>query len=209
MQDRWSWDDVIKEMQEILWEFIKEHYIFPSEQEKIGKNAMMKIISNALRRFIHALNKYYVKRGMSPLNQFGYITPNEWNTFVQQHTTPEATTLSNKMKELNTKNKFRHKLGPRGYRAGMPKWVKKGQELRDVGIPNPREGCTVHTRNWIRGHSRTDDSGRLNTSSSKVTSMIEKVKTLAAKEKTGEFKSQWERDQLSAALENEEHCSCP
>jgi hypothetical protein len=35
--------------------------------------------------------------------------------------------------------------------------------------------------------------------------MIEKAKTLTAKEKTGEFKSQWERDQLSVALENEEH----
>jgi hypothetical protein len=33
----WSWDDVTKEMQETLWGFIKEHYIFPSEQEKIGK----------------------------------------------------------------------------------------------------------------------------------------------------------------------------
>jgi hypothetical protein len=35
--------------------------------------------------------------------------------------------------------------------------------------------------------------------------VIEKAKTLAAKEKTGEFKSQHERDQLSVALENEEH----
>jgi hypothetical protein len=35
--------------------------------------------------------------------------------------------------------------------------------------------------------------------------MIEKSKTLTAKEKTGKFKSQWERDQLSAALKNEEH----
>jgi hypothetical protein len=40
---------------------------------------------------------------------------------------------------------------------------------------------------------------------SEVTSVVEKAKTLATKEKTGEFKSQWERDQLSAALENEEH----
>jgi hypothetical protein len=64
-------------MQETLWEFIKEHYIFPSEQEKIGKNATMKTISNALRRFRHALNKYYVPRGLSLLNWFGYITPNE------------------------------------------------------------------------------------------------------------------------------------
>jgi hypothetical protein len=54
----------------------------------------------------------------------------------------------------------------------------------------------VRTRNWNRGRSRTDDSGRLITSSSEVTSMVEK---------TDEFKSQRERDQLSAALKNEEH----
>jgi hypothetical protein len=111
---------------------------------------MIKIISNTLRRFRHALNKYYVQRGLSPLNRFGYIMPNEWDTFVQQHTTPQAVALSNKMKELNVKNKFRHKLGPRGYKAAMPKWVKKEQELHNARIPDPLEGFTVHTRNWIR-----------------------------------------------------------
>jgi hypothetical protein len=87
----------------------------------------------------------------------------------------------------------------------MPKWPKKEQELRDAGMSDPLEGCTVRTRNWIRGRSRIDDSGRLIPSSSEVTSVIEKGKTLTAQEKTGEFKSQWERDQLSIALENEEH----
>jgi hypothetical protein len=109
----------------------------------------MKTISNALRRFRHALHKYYMQRGLSPLNQFGYITPNEWDTFVQQYTTPQAVALSNKMKELNAKNKFRNKLGSRGYKAEMPKWAKKEQELHDAGIPDPLEGCTMHTRNWI------------------------------------------------------------
>jgi hypothetical protein len=33
----WFWDDVTKEMQETLWGFIKEHYIFSSEQEKLAK----------------------------------------------------------------------------------------------------------------------------------------------------------------------------
>jgi hypothetical protein len=47
----------------------------------------------------------------------------------------------------------------------------------------------MHTRNWIQGHSHIDDSGRLIISSSEVTSVAEKAKTLAAKEKTGEFKS--------------------
>jgi hypothetical protein len=85
-------------MEETLWGLIKEHYIFPSEEEQIDKNATMKTISNALRRFKHALNKYYVQRGLSPLNQFGYITSNEWDTFVLQHTTPEAIALTIKMK---------------------------------------------------------------------------------------------------------------
>jgi hypothetical protein len=47
-------------MQDSLWGLIKEHYIFPSEQEKIDKNATLKTISNALRRFRHAIKKYYV-----------------------------------------------------------------------------------------------------------------------------------------------------
>jgi hypothetical protein len=33
----WSWDDVSKYMQETLWGFIKEHYVFPFEQEKWQK----------------------------------------------------------------------------------------------------------------------------------------------------------------------------
>jgi hypothetical protein len=55
-------------MQQTLWGFIKEYYIFTSEQKKIGKNATIKTISNALRRFNHALNKYYVQRALSLLN---------------------------------------------------------------------------------------------------------------------------------------------
>jgi hypothetical protein len=192
-------------MQETLWEFIKEHYIFSSEQEKIGKHAMMKIISNALQRFRHTLNKYYVQRGLSPLNRFEYIIQNEWDTFVQQHTTPQVVALSNKIKELITKNKFRHKLEHGGYKAVMPKWVKKEQELHDAVIPDPLEDCTIRTRNLIRGRSRTDDRRQWITSSSEVTSVVQKSKTLIAKEKIGEFKSQRERDQLSATLENEEH----
>jgi hypothetical protein len=73
---------------------------------------------------MHALNKYYVQRVLSPLNWFGYITPNEWDRFVQQHTTPDAITLNNKMKELNVKNKFKHTLGLGGYKAVMPNWTK-------------------------------------------------------------------------------------
>jgi hypothetical protein len=93
------------------------------------------------------------------------------------------------MKELNVKNKFRHKLGPGGYKVAMPKWAKKEQELHEVGIPDPLEGWMVRIINRIWGRSHIDDNERLITSSSEVTSVVEKAKTLTTKENIGEFKS--------------------
>jgi hypothetical protein len=95
----------------------------------------------------HALNKFYIESGVSPLNQFGFITPNEWNTFQQLHTTLEAIVISNRMKELIGKNKFNHRLGPGRYKAAIPLWTKKEHELREAGIPDPLEGCTLRTKN--------------------------------------------------------------
>jgi hypothetical protein len=79
---------------------IKAHYVFPSEHEELGKRATILTIGRALRRFGHALNKFYVQPGVSPLNQFGFVTPKEWNIFQQLHTTSEAMALSNRIKEI-------------------------------------------------------------------------------------------------------------
>jgi hypothetical protein len=112
---------------------------------------------------------------------------------------------SNRMKELIQKNKFKHKLGPSGYKAAIPLWTKKEQEFREAGIPDPQEGCTLHMRNWIWGWSRIDDKGQLVSSNSDITRVIENAKDLITKEKTDKFKLQRQKDQLSAALDTEEH----
>jgi hypothetical protein len=80
--------DVLVNEKEALWELIKAHYFFPSEHEEHGKRATILTIGRAHRRFKHALNKFYVHPGVSLFNQFGFITPNEWNTFQQLHITP-------------------------------------------------------------------------------------------------------------------------
>jgi hypothetical protein len=69
----------------------------------------------------------------------------------------------------------------------MPKWTKKEEELHATGIPDRLEGCMLRMKNIIRGCSRMDDRGQLITSSSEVTKVIKKAKTLIDKEKTGEF----------------------
>jgi hypothetical protein len=125
---------------------IKEHYVFPSEHEEHGKRVTILTIGRAFQRFRHAL-KFYVQPGVSLFNRFGFITPYEWNTFKELHTTPEAMARINKMKELIRKNKFKHRLGPGRYKAAIPLWTKKEQELREAGIPDPLEGCTLRMRN--------------------------------------------------------------
>jgi hypothetical protein len=81
------------------------------------------------------------------------------------------------MKELNKKNKFTHRLGPGGYKAAMPKWTKREQELHAAGIPDPLEGCTLRTKKFICGRSHMNDNGQLITSSSEVIEVIKKAKT--------------------------------
>jgi hypothetical protein len=63
------------------------------------------------------------------------------------------------MKELIQENKFKHRLGPDGYKAAIPLWTKKEQRLREARILDPLEGCTLCMRNCIRGRSHIDDKG--------------------------------------------------
>jgi hypothetical protein len=115
-----DWGVVPVNKKEALWKLIKAHYVYPFEHEERGKRATIITIGRALRRFRHALNKFYVQTGVSPFNRFGFITPNEWNTFKELHTTPEAMPRSNRMKELIQKNTFKHRLEPGGYNATIP-----------------------------------------------------------------------------------------
>jgi hypothetical protein len=117
---------------------------FPSENEELGKRDTILTIGRAIRRFRHALNIFYVQLGVSPLNRFGFITPNEWNTFQQLYTTLEVIVLSNRMEELIQKNKFKHSLGSGGYKAVIPLWTKKEQSFMKLGyrIPLKVVRCT-------------------------------------------------------------------
>jgi hypothetical protein len=117
-------------------------------------------------------------------------------------------TCNNRMKALIQKNKFKHRLGPSGYKVAIPLWRKNEQELREARIPDPLEGCMLCMRNWIWGPSHIDNNGQLITSNSDITRVIENAKDLITKEEIGEFKPQRQKDQLSTALETEEHRGC-
>jgi hypothetical protein len=115
-----DWGAVPVNENEALRELIKAHYVFPSEHEECGERATILTIGRALRRFRHTLNTFYVQPVVSSFNRFGFITPNEWNTFKELHTSPKSMACSNKMKELIQKNNFKHRQGPGGYKVAIP-----------------------------------------------------------------------------------------
>jgi hypothetical protein len=128
-----DWGTVPVNEKEALWELVKAHYVFPFEHEERGKTITILTIGRALRRFRHSLNKFYVQPGVSLLNRFGFITPNEWNTFQQLHTTPKAMARNNRMKELIQKNKFKSRLGPGGYRLQSHSGQRRSNNFIKLG----------------------------------------------------------------------------
>jgi hypothetical protein len=65
-----------------LWRAIKEKYIFPPQFLDCGEKATLYTVGRALRIFRCNLNKDYVKKGLTPFNDYGFITPDNWTTFV-------------------------------------------------------------------------------------------------------------------------------
>ena len=100
---------------------MKKHYIFPPELADDAKIATIKTIGKCHRVFRCNLNKDYVVQGLTPFNRIGFIMPNEWTECVSQQTSEEASPRNRQFKELNKKNKYKHFIGPGGYKAKIPK----------------------------------------------------------------------------------------
>jgi hypothetical protein len=199
-----DWGIVPVNEKEALWELIKAHYVLPSEHEECGKRATILTIARTLLRFRYALNKFYVQPGVS--RSIGLGSSHQTNVTPFNNCIPlQKLWRNNRMKELIQKNKFKHRLGPGGYKVAITLWTNKKQEIREAGVPDPLEGCTLCTRNWIWGRSRIDDNRQLVTSNSNISRVIENAKDLVAKEKIDKFKPRRQKDQLSAALTTEEH----
>ena len=77
-----DWRKIFDEHKQFLWAEIKKYYVFPPYLADDAKIANIKTIGKCLRTFRWELNKEYVRHGLTLFNQFGFITPNKWNTFV-------------------------------------------------------------------------------------------------------------------------------
>jgi hypothetical protein len=65
-----------------LWKAIKAKYIFPPQFLDDGEKATMHTMGRTLPTFRYNLNKDYVKKGLTPFKNIGFITPDDWSTFI-------------------------------------------------------------------------------------------------------------------------------
>ena len=72
-------------------------------------------MGESFRRWRSELNKNYIQKGLTPFNEFGKITPSQWEELVAQKTLPEALELNARNIELAKRNKHHYHLGPSGY----------------------------------------------------------------------------------------------
>ena len=126
---------------------LKLNFRFPEGKQELVKNAF-KIMGESFRRWRSELNKKYIQKGLTPFNEFGNITPSQWEELVAQKTSLEALKLSAHNTKLAKRNKHHHHLGPNGYYDKEEQFGKMDEEAvasRNIDVKNLK----VRSRNWI------------------------------------------------------------
>ena len=98
------------------------------------------------------LNKNFIQKKLTPFNEYGNITPSQWEELVAQKTSPEALKLSARNTKLAKRNKHHHHLGPGGYYVKEEKFRKIDEEAaaaRNIDVTNLK----VRSRNWMYARS--------------------------------------------------------
>jgi hypothetical protein len=147
---------VVSQMRKMkeLWKAMKIKYIFPTEVLDRDEKATLYTMGRALQTFRCNLNKDYVKKGRTPFNDFCFVTPDDWTTFINLRTSNEALEVNQNIQGLSKMRKWNPNLGPGGYKAKIKGWRLKEQQGREVGRPDILEVVSECTQNYILGWSK-------------------------------------------------------
>ena len=118
------------------------------------------MMEESFRCWRSELNKKYIQNGLTPFNEFGNITPSQWEELVAQKTSSEALELSACNTELAKRNKHHHHLGPGGYYAKEEQFRKIYKEAAVAGNIDVTN-LKVRSRNWIYARSTESSDGNL------------------------------------------------
>jgi hypothetical protein len=74
---------------------------------------------------------------------------------MKQEETEQASSASVNFKELRSRNKSEHSMGPAGYTVKLEQWEEEDIQLAATGIPNPYDAYTNdRSKNLLRARSK-------------------------------------------------------
>nr|BAX25092.1 hydroxyproline-rich glycoprotein -like [Oryza australiensis] len=101
-----SWEQVDDNLKNFIWNELQKWFVYLPGLEALGKEFALKTIGGRWRQWKSDLNTNYVQKNKSPFEDYGGITPTEWDRIVAKMTSPEALARRKKMSDLAKRNKY-------------------------------------------------------------------------------------------------------
>lgn len=201
-----DWRQVPNETKEFLWTELKKVFQYPRGTKEEAKEHALKQFGQSYRRWRWELNTNFVKKNLTPFNEYGRITPTQWKEFVRQKTSETAQNISTHFSEMAKKNMHRPFLGPGGYRAHVDKWNREREGIIVKGLSDLYEGLNDRAFGWVKACEVKNAEGNnpafLKPETEEV---VGKIKEYAELEKAGKWVPNREIYSLRLAIGTKEH----
>ncbi|KAL6650311.1 hypothetical protein ACP70R_009236 [Stipagrostis hirtigluma subsp. patula] len=185
--------------------YIQPRLEFAPEMKETAIKAAWVKISKARRVFRSNLVTKFLAKGIQPFAHYQFLEEADWKVFINQKSTQEAVEKSLKGKELRSKDKHNHNLGPTGYKGAIPKWLKEDAKLEAEGKPNPWKQYPGRTQPYLRARGKLTEDGEISFNSNEIQQVSHKVLEKVSESSEGSVTGVREHDILTEALGNPEH----
>src|SRR5438128_1995922 len=167
----------------------------------------MKIANKAFKDWKGNLNIDYVqKKGRSPFEKYGMITPDDWAAFVEKKSSEAAKLLTKQRSELAKKNVHPYTMGSSGYAGKIPIWQKEIEDAMNAGKEIPFANLNERSKNWMLARKSTSSScAELSFNKPETQEVVKKIAEIQAHVTQGSFVPDMENDILTKAMGNKEH----
>jgi hypothetical protein len=203
----WSGSDGVPEREkQVLWdEWLMVTFRLPEGTHELVRQHTFKMMGNAFQRWRSYLNVTYASKGLTPFEEFGNITHNQWAQFLAEKTSPEALAISKRNSEQAKRNKYHPRLGPGGYKGKQDKFQKLDAAAEASEDPKMQKLVKLKTRvkQWI--YARSVDSSALKFAELDIEEAVSRILKYAEDSEKGTFTPSREKDELSLGLGNAEH----
>ncbi|XP_066168352.1 uncharacterized protein [Oryza sativa Japonica Group] len=193
---------------DLAWERLKRTFQFPEGSEQRAKDRALQRMSVSFKKWKSDLASKFIRKGLTPNfedNNYRRIRL-FWDDFVAYRASEEAKEISERNQANSAKNLYPHRLGPSGYAKNVDKWREREDELLEKGIEIETKDWSQRAKNYQYARGATlSDIGELVHKGPREQEVTQRLHDAHQKSSEGSFVPNREKDELTLALQNDEH----